>query len=85
MTTRFPVGARVRVRRDRDYGPGPWPQEPTGTVEAYHGGDPFIVRRTLKGDEHAFWVAFDEAQTDADGDGPYCKAEILARYLEPEG
>jgi hypothetical protein len=31
--------------------------------------------------ELAYWVDFDESQMDADGDGPYRKAQILARYL----
>jgi len=26
------VGQRVRVRRDPDFGPGPWPGEPLGTI-----------------------------------------------------
>jgi hypothetical protein len=29
-----------------------------------------------------YWVRFDEAQYDADGDGPYASAAIDARFLE---
>jgi hypothetical protein len=32
--------------------------------------------------ELAYWVDFDEPQRDADGDGPYRKAQIWDRYIE---
>jgi hypothetical protein len=88
--TPHPVGTRVRVRRDPVYGPGPWPNEPARTViEApdgspfYLGGTPFTWATTLQGPELQYWVAFDEPQLDADGDGPYFRSQVLARYVEP--
>ena len=74
----YPAGSRVRVRRDRDYGPGPWPDEPTGTVI---GASETV--ETTRGPMAMYWVRFDEPQYDPDGDGPYDRSQVLARYLEP--
>jgi len=78
-------GTRVRVRRDSRFGPGPWPAEPTGTVRPSPLGAPFELVSTTSGQQRIFWVVFDEAQRDADGDGPYASAQILEQYLERLG
>ena len=78
MSHDYPPGSRVRVRRDPNYGPGPWPDEPAGTVI----GTPHLVE-TTRGPMAMYWVRFDEPQFDPDGDGPYDSSEVLARYLEP--
>jgi hypothetical protein len=67
----------VRIRRDPEFGPGPWPAEPTATVI----GPP----ETIQGRSGAlttYWVEFDEPQTDADGDGPFINSQVLEQYLE---
>ena len=74
------IGTRVKVRRDPDFGPGPWPSEPTATVI----GPPEMVEGR-NGALTTYWVEFDEPQTDADGDGPYTTSQVLEKYLEPEG
>jgi hypothetical protein len=75
------VGTRVIVRRDPDYGPGPWPSEPRGVVSG-HVSPYFMVVQTLQGPERTYWIVFDEPQQDAEGDGPYDSSQVLERYLE---
>lgn len=78
----FEVGSRVIVRQDLDYGPGPWPSEPTGRIVASPDGASFVEVPTVAGLERSWWVAFDEPQLDADSDGPYRESQVLQRYLE---
>ena len=81
----FQVGDRVQVRRDPKHGPGPWPAEPMGVVMKHPlSGDGAIWRpvETTTGPRRFYWIAFDEPQLDADGDGPYMTAEVLDRYVE---
>ena len=76
---RIPVGARVRVRQDRHFPPGPWPGEPTGVVVS----GPVMVRGARWWQRHATYdVEFDVPQRDTDGDGPYSMSEVLGQYLE---
>jgi hypothetical protein len=37
---------------------------------------------TTSGPQRFYWIAFDEPQLDADGDGPYRTAEVLDSYIE---
>lgn len=76
------VGARVRVRRDPQFGPGPWPAEATGILVAGPDGAPFCMVDTHRGPKRTFWVRFDEPQFDADDDGPYESSQVLETYLE---
>jgi hypothetical protein len=77
------ISTKVRVRRDPDYGPGPWPDEPTGTLRAFPvDGAPFHVVNTTHGVELLYWIVFDDPQVDAEGDGPYTSSEVLGRYVE---
>ncbi len=69
------------VRRDSDHGPGPWPFEPRGVVSG-RVSPYFAVVQTLQGPERTYWIAFDEPQQDAEGDGPYDSSQVLERYLE---
>lgn len=80
----FTVGDRVRIRQDRDLGPGPWPSEPLGTIASHPGASGAIVREveTPTGTQRMYWVKFDEPQRDSDHDGPYASAEVLEIYLE---
>jgi hypothetical protein len=71
--------SRVRVLSDPDFGPGPWPAQPTGTVSS---GPEMVESAT--GPVATYWVEFDEPQRDVDGDGPYVSSQILERYLAPE-
>lgn len=77
------VGSRVRAIQDPEFGPGPWPAEPTGLIMASPFGEPFEEVATRRGLERTWWVEFDEPQHDADGDGPYYKSQVLERYLQP--
>ena len=80
----FAVATRVRVRRDPQYGPGPWPDEPIGTItELPMDGAAFKWVATPRGPKRHYWIVFDEPQRDADGDGPYAAAEVDADYIEP--
>ena len=36
---------------------------------------------SIKGETTAYWVEFDKAQFDADGDGPYAAGAINSEYL----
>lgn len=74
-------GTRVRVRQDVTYGPGPWPAEPTGTLEPI-GPEPFTEIETQFGHDRMYFVRFDEPQHDVDGDGPYESSQVLGKYLE---
>jgi hypothetical protein len=83
----YRLGDRVRIRRDRDFGPGPWPAEPTATVVEHPLAEDGVVWRpvlTTSGWGRFYWVVFDESQADGDGDGPYAEAEVLDIYIERE-
>ena len=83
-TTPLALGTRVCVRRDPEYGPGPWPDEPIGSIVASPlDGMSFRWVDTVRGPEIQYWVLFDQPQMDADGDGPYTSGEVLAKYVEP--
>jgi hypothetical protein len=84
MSIILAVTTRVRVRSDPDFGPGPWPAEPIGTITAHPiDGAPFTWADTTSGPVRQYWVVFDSPQFDANGDGPYVAGEVLARYIEP--
>ena len=76
----FGDGTRVRVRQDPEFGPGPWPAEPTGRVvgapEAVSGRNGVLM---------TYWIEFDEPQFDTDGDGPYSRSQVLEKYLDHLG
>jgi hypothetical protein len=72
----LPIGTRVQALRDPEYGPGPWPAEPTGRVAA---GPEVVGGR--HGPMNTYWVTFDEPQFDTDGSGPYVSSQILEKYL----
>jgi hypothetical protein len=81
----YQAGERVRIRRDNEYGPGPWPAEPTGIVAAHPAsadGAPWVITQVASGLRRTYWIVFDEPQFDADGDGPYGTSEVLDKYLE---
>ena len=84
----FQVGQRVKIRRDKDYGPGPWPAEPTGVVHQHPlaaDGEVSVPTQTVRGPRRSYWIAFDVPQFDTDGDGPYTLSEVLDKYGEAEG
>lgn len=80
--TALPLGTRVRVRRDPQFGPGPWPSEPTGTLVVGPDGKQFSEVSTQQGIQRTYWVRFDEPQLDPDGDGPYESSQVLEKYIE---
>lgn len=85
QSTDYRAGERVRIRRDQEYGPGPWPAEPTGIITDHPAsldGTPYVVTQTVSGPRRSYWIVFDEPQFDADGDGPYGSSEVLDKYLE---
>lgn len=77
----LPPGARVRVVQDSTWG-GPWARVFLATVSAMGAPVPAASRLANAG-ELEYWVEFDEPELDLDGDGPYYKALIWDRYLEP--
>jgi hypothetical protein len=80
-TTTLAAGTRVRVIHDPGWA-GPWATEFLAVIATI--GAPELVRHP---DAHMgelkYWVIFDEPQLDANGDGPYRKAQIWGRYLRP--
>ena len=84
----FEIGQRVKIRRDEDYGPGPWPAEPSGEVRRHPlaaADEVSVPTQTVLGPRRSYWIAFDEPQFDVDGDGPYVSSEVLDKYIEAEG
>jgi hypothetical protein len=69
----------VQVVQDEVWG-GPWARAFTGRISDMAAPEAPASSAAEPG-ELAYWVDFDESQMDADGDGPYRKAQILARYL----
>ena len=87
-TSNFQVGQRVKIRRDKDYGPGPWPEEPPGVVHRHPlaaDGEVSVPTQTVRGPGRSYWIAFDVPQFDIDGDGPYTLSEVLDTSVEAEG
>jgi len=78
----MPPGSGVTVVRDPEWD-GPWRQEFHGTIDTLGAPEPVRNPRAREG-EMGYWVAFDEPQYDAGGDGPYHKALIWDRYLRPD-
>lgn len=78
----MPPGSRVRVIRSKEWD-GPWRREFSGTIDSMAAPEPVRQAHAREG-EFMYWVAFDEAQYDSSGDGPYRKAQIWGRYLRPE-
>jgi hypothetical protein len=77
----MPAGTRVRVIKD-DRWDGPWRQVFAGTVDETI--TPRLVEHAqARPDEFEYSVRFDVPQLDASEDGPFCKAVIWDRYLEP--
>jgi hypothetical protein len=79
----IPRGARVRVVKDATWD-GPWKREFLGTVDDTGAPETVIHDRAWPG-ELKYWVRFDEPELDHAGDGPYRKAQIWGRYLQPVG
>ena len=75
-------GARVRVLRDPDFGPGPWPDQPSGTVIPSPERSASESVETTSGVRRLYWVVFDEPQFDVAGNGPYPSSQVLDKYLE---
>lgn len=83
MGTPLVCGMRVRVRQDAEFGPGPWPSEPAGTLVIGPDGKHMSDVRSRRGLERVYWVEFDKPQHDDEGDGPYKQAQVLEKYIEP--
>ena len=79
--TALPAGTRVRVIKDNDWN-GPWMREFFGVIDVAPAPEPVRHPLTRPG-ELAYWVTFEEPQLDGDGAGPYRKALIWGRYLQP--
>jgi hypothetical protein len=74
---RVPLRPGGRVRIALTYH---WAQGARGTIMSQPG---YPRASTVRGEPTLFyWVWFDEAQYDADGDGPYIGAVIDAGHLE---
>jgi hypothetical protein len=63
---------------------GPWRREFLGVVDNL--GAPELVRHDqARPGELMYWIRFDEPEFDYAGVGPYRKAQIWGRYLQPAG
>ena len=61
---------------------GPWAAVFTGTIDTTR--PPCLIENPrARPGEYAYFVTFDSPQYDSDGDGPFRKAQIWGRYLEP--
>lgn len=78
----LPAGSRVTVIQAGEWD-GPWSHEFAGTIDSMAAPQP-VRHAHARAGELSYWVAFDEAQYDSSGDGPYHKAQIWDRYLRPE-
>jgi len=76
----IPAGTPVRIIQDSSWA-GPWASVFTGTISNMAAPEP-PASTAARPDELAYWVDFDQPQQDADGDGPYRKAQIWDRYIE---
>jgi hypothetical protein len=76
----MPPGTRVRVIKSEEWD-GPWRRVFTGTIDETIS--PHLVAPGGRPGELEYSVRFDEPQMDWSEDGPYRKAVIWARYLEP--
>ncbi|MFE5766335.1 ferrous iron transport protein A [Streptomyces sp. NPDC056492] len=70
------------VIHDRLEGWAPWQTVSFGTIDDMGAPDPVLHPGARPG-ELAYWVNFDHPQHDSSGSGPYRKAQIWARYLQP--
>ncbi len=81
----FQNGDRVEVSASHHWARGAVGTivQPPSPVRALSAGHVGIARSgpTRKGRASFYWVAFDQPQVDADGDGPYDAGEIEGRYL----
>ncbi len=77
------VGARVRVIKDPQWD-GPWPSEPTGTIEMVKADQLFLCVDTDWGTVREYFVRFDSPARDCDDQGPYYAAVIWQQYLRVE-
>ncbi|QNA72017.1 ferrous iron transport protein A [Streptomyces sp. So13.3] len=75
-------GSRVSVLRDAEWD-GPWQCEFLGAIDALGAPEPVRHPHARSG-ELVYWVSFDEPHYDAAGNGPYRKAQIWDRYLQPK-
>ncbi|CAM4148422.1 hypothetical protein KIPE111705_42760 [Kibdelosporangium persicum] len=71
----LPAGTRVRIVRDPSWD-GPWAREFYGVIDTTGAPEP------VSESEWKYWVTFDEPEYDADGDGPFRKAQIWGRYVQ---
>lgn len=74
------LGDRVRVSPMCS-----WAKGVTATVMGGVLGDPMKFRRIVAGSERPlvfYFVAFDQPQVDASGDGPFIGAEIESRFIQ---
>jgi len=77
----MPVDTRVRVIKDEAWD-GPWREVFTGTIDDTI--TPQLVTHPMAHvGEFEYSVRFDEPQMDSSEDGPYRKAVIWARYIQP--
>ena len=75
-------GTKVTVVQDPSWA-GPWQAEFGGVID---GSQPpvSVQHSSAHSGELAYWVVFDGPQYDSDGCGPYYKARIWDRYLDPQ-
>ena len=81
MSGDFGIGAQVFVR-DADSGEAsPWPEEPSGVI-VRAGGSALAGVWGRGGGGRVWWVEFDEAQSNSDGDAVFRSAQVHEKFLE---
>ena len=85
MTKPFSAGNRIQISHEYHWAKGALGtvMEPPGYVVNFADGWDGLQRNvtSLKGMLVFYWIRFDTAQMDSDGDGPYAEAEIDSEYL----
>lgn len=87
MKTIFSVGDPIKISQNYHWAKnatGRVAQPPSYIVQTSNGWkEHFREVKTLKGISIFYWIIFDKAQIDADGDGPYQEAEIDSNFICP--
>lgn len=81
MAGDFGIGAQVFVRAPDASDSSPWPDEPSGVI-VRSGGSALAGVWGRSAGGRMWWVEFDEAQTNSDGDGPFRSAQVHEKFLE---
>ena len=75
------LGSRVFVRQDPEFGPGPWPAEPTGTIVGDLDGATWATSIRGRVPSGCGGSDLTNLSTTPTADCPYKESQVLERYL----